>query len=111
MGVRWAMFAVGLGLLLAPLFAGYASAGAIVRDVSAGTLACVTALAAVQWPRVRALNVLAALWLVHAARRNADGRAASVELAAGALLLAAALLARRRARSLPAPRVSEARGT
>ena len=104
MGSRWATFVIGLGLLLAPLAAGYASAAAILRDVSTATLVCVTALASMQWPRVRLLNVLTALWLFHSARRTADARAASVELAAGALLLAAALLPhRRRVTSAPAP--------
>ncbi len=96
MGVRWSPFAVGLGLLVAPLAAGYASAAAIIRDVAVATLVCVTALAAVQWPRVRAVQVLAAAWLVLSAQRTLDARASTVELAAGALLLVAALLPRRR---------------
>jgi len=96
MGARWSPFAVGLGLLVAPLAAGYASAAAIVRDVAVATLVCVAALAALQWPRLRAVHALAALWLVLSARRTTDVRAAPVELAAAALLVVALLLPRRR---------------
>jgi hypothetical protein len=96
MAARWGTFAIGLGLLLAPLVAGYASAAAILQDVSVGTLVCVAALAALQWPRVRAVNLLAALYLAYSARRTADARAAGVDLAAAALLLGVSLLPRAR---------------
>jgi hypothetical protein len=96
MAARWGTFAIGLGLLLAPLVLGYASAAAILRDVSVGTLVCVAALAALQWPRVRAVNVLGALWLLLAARRTSDARPAAVELGAAVLLVAASLLPRAR---------------
>jgi hypothetical protein len=58
-------------------------------------LVCVAALAALQWPRVRAVNVLGALWLVHAARRTADPRPVAVDLGAAVLLVAVSLLPRR----------------
>jgi hypothetical protein len=96
MAARWGSFATGLGLLLAPLALGYASAGAILRDVSTGTLVCVAALAALQWPGARILLGLTALWLLHSGRRSGEPRAAAVELVAGALVLALALLPRRR---------------
>jgi hypothetical protein len=106
MAARWGTFAIGLGLLLAPLALGYGSAAAIVRDVAAGTLVCVAALAALQWPRTRAVNALAALFLLRSARRALDHRTVAVELAAAALLVAVALLPRtrpRRASSLAPP--------
>jgi hypothetical protein len=96
MASRWGTFAIGLGLLLAPLAVGYATAGAILRDVSAGTLVCVAAVASLQWPRARVVHVLAALWLADSARRGSETRTAAVELSAAVLLLGLALLPRRR---------------
>jgi hypothetical protein len=110
MGVRWGTFVIGLGLLLAPLFLGYASAASILRDVSFGTLVCVTTLAALQWPRVRLVNALAAIWLFSLGRSAGDGRTSAVEITAGALLLALSLMPRRRTGALTQPRASEARG-
>jgi hypothetical protein len=96
MGARWGTFAIGLGLLLAPATVGYAAAAPILRDIAIGTLVCVTTLTALQWPRVRFVNTLAALWLLSLGRGASDGRTAAVEIAAGALLLAFALVPRRR---------------
>ena len=96
MPARWASFAVGLGLLLAPVALGYGSAGAIVHDVAVGLLVCVGTLAALEWPRARFLLGAPALWLVHVGRSSGDARAAAAELGAGAVLLALALVPSRR---------------
>jgi hypothetical protein len=112
MPARWASFAVGLGLGLAPLVLGYGSAGAIVHDVAMGLLVCIGALAALEWPRARYLMAGPALWLVHVGRGGGDARAAATELGAGALLLALALVpsGRRLPRAAPvAPDVRAAR--
>ena len=92
MPARWGSFAIGVALLLAPLALGYASAGAILHDVAAGLLVSIGALAALEWPRARFAMAAPALWLVQAGRGSRDVRAAAAELAAGALLLALALV-------------------
>jgi hypothetical protein len=92
MPARWASFAVGLGLLLAPLVLGYGSAGAILHDVAMGLLVAIGTLAALEWPRARFAMAAPALWLVHVGRGSTDGRAAAAEIGAGALLLALALI-------------------
>jgi hypothetical protein len=92
MPARWLSFAVGLGLVLAPLALGYGSAGAILHDVAVGMLVAIGAVAALEWPRARFLMLAPALWLVHVGRGAADLRAASAEIGAGALLLALALV-------------------
>jgi hypothetical protein len=92
MPARWSSFAVGLGLLLAPLVLGYGSAGAILQDVALGLLVSIGALAALEWPRARFLMAAPALWLVHVGRGAGDLRAATAEIGAGALLLALALI-------------------
>ena len=92
MPARWGSFAVGVALMLAPLVLGYASAGAILHDVAAGMLVAIGALAALEWPRARFAMAVPALWLVQTGRGSRDGRAAAAELAAGALLLALALV-------------------
>ena len=43
---RWTSFSLGLGLVLSPLFLGYAEVGAILRDVALGLLVCIATLAA-----------------------------------------------------------------
>jgi hypothetical protein len=103
MPARWSSFGVGLGLMLAPLVLGYASAGAILHDVAVGLLVAIGALAALEWPRVRFLLAAPALWLVHVGRGAADVRAAAAEIGAGALLLGLALVpsGRRVPRSAP----------
>lgn len=92
MPARWGTFAVGLGLILAPLVLGYRSAGAILHDVAVGLLVAIVALAALEWPRCRFLMAAPALWLVHVGRGAGDPRAAAAEIGAGALLLALALV-------------------
>ncbi len=88
---RWVGFAVGLGLVLAPLVAGYADVGAILRDVALGTLVCVATLAALEWPRMRFALTVPALWLLLAGRAATDPRAAVVEAGAGGALALLAL--------------------
>lgn len=102
MPARWASFAVGLGLLLAPLVLGYGDAGAILHDVAVGLLVCIGALAALEWPRARFLLAAPALWLVHAGRGAEDVRAATAELGAAALLVVLALFPGGRRASRPA---------
>jgi hypothetical protein len=92
MPARWLSFAVGLGLLLAPLVLGYGSSGAILHDIAVGLLVAIGALAALEWPRARFLLAAPALWLVHVGRTSSDPRAAAAELGAGALLLALVLV-------------------
>src|SRR6266542_2074141 len=53
MPARWGSFAIGLGLILAPLVLGYGSPGLVVHDVAMGLLVCVATLAAFEWPRAR----------------------------------------------------------
>lgn len=92
MPARWGSFAIGLGLMLAPLVLGYGSAGAILHDVAAGLLVCVATLAALEWPRMRFAMAAPAVWLLAAGRASTDTAAAAAELGAGSLLLALALV-------------------
>jgi hypothetical protein len=103
MPARWGSFAIGLGLMLAPLVLGYGSAGAILHDVAMGTLVCVATLAALEWPRARFALGAPALWLLATGRASADPVAAAAEMGAGGLLLVLALVpsGRRVPRSLP----------
>jgi hypothetical protein len=86
MYARWGSFAVGLGLVLAPLVLGYGSVGPILLHVALGLLVCIATLAAFEWPAVRFALALPALWLVWSARTNGDRSAAVVELASGVLI-------------------------
>jgi hypothetical protein len=106
MPARWGSFAVGMGLIVAPLLLGYPEAGAILHDVAVGLLVCIASLAALDWPRARFANGLPAIWLVVVGRAADDSRIAAAELSAGALLLALALVpsARRVPRALAPPR-------
>lgn len=103
MPARWGSFAIGLGLMLAPLLLGYDSPGAVVHDVAMGLLVCVATLAALEWPRARFAMAAPALWLVASGRSSGDAAAAGAELTAGGLLLALALVpsARRVPRHTP----------
>jgi hypothetical protein len=92
MPARWGSFGIGLALLLAPLFLGYRSAGAILQDVAMGLLVSVGTLAAFEWPRARFALALPALWLLRAGRGTEDRSAAAAELVAGTLLLALSLV-------------------
>ncbi len=87
MYARWSSFAVGLGLMLAPLAVGYRSAGAILHDVALGLLVCVATLWALDFPPARFALALPAAWLAYAGHGRDDPGAAAVAIVAGALLL------------------------
>ena len=94
MRARWASFAIGLWLLLAPLLLGYPTVKAVLHDVTLGTLVCAAALAALEWPLARfALGLLAA-WILTAANALAWGSRTVIanELAAGVALLLLSLV-------------------
>jgi hypothetical protein len=92
MVARWASFAVGLWLLLAPLLLGYGSVGPILHDVALGLLVCTAAVAAFDWPAARFALLLPAAWLVRPGRGAGDPDAALAELAAGVALFVLALV-------------------
>jgi hypothetical protein len=92
MPARWGSFAIGMGLVLAPLVLDYPSAGAVLHDVAVGMLVCIATLAALEWPRARFALAAPAVWLVASGRTSADGVAAATEVTAGGLLLALALV-------------------
>ncbi len=95
---RWGTFAIGMGLVLAPLAVGYREIGPILHDVSIGLVVCILALAALETPALRFLNALPAAWLIWTGRLSVDGGAGMAEILGGALLVAAALLPRARVR-------------
>jgi len=101
MYARWASFAVGLWLMLAPLLLGYGSVGPILHDVAMGLLVCIATLAAFEWPRARFALAGPALWLLVASRGSGDRAAAAAELSAGVLLVLLALVPS--ARLVPGP--------
>ena len=94
MRARWASFAIGLWLLLAPLVLGYPSVRAVLHDIALGTIVCGAALAALEWPLARLALALLAVWLLIAA--NALGWSSRTvvanELAAGVALLLLSLV-------------------
>ncbi len=92
MYARWASFATGIGLLLAPVVLGYGSAAPILHDVAMGVLVCVATVAALEWPLARFALAAPAIWLVAFARLSPDPAAAVVDLVAGALLLVLAAI-------------------
>jgi hypothetical protein len=96
MYARWGSFAIGLGLVLAPLLAGYQDAGAILHDIALGLLLCVITLAALETPSLRFLLLAPAAWLLWTGVRAADPAAARAELLAGALVAVTSLLPRGR---------------
>ncbi len=104
MYARWSSFAVGMGLVLAPLLLGYHEVGSILHDVTMGVLACVLTLAALDLPALRFLNLLPAAWLVWTGHVAADPAAAQAEMALGVLLLVASLVPRARLASRLAER-------
>jgi len=109
MPARWGSFAIGIGLILAPLLIGYPTPGAVLHDIAMGLLVCIGSLAALEWPRARFAMAAPALWLVAAGRSSGDGAAAAAELTAGGLLLALALVPS--ARRVPrAPPLARSRG-
>jgi hypothetical protein len=98
---RWGTFGVGMGLVLAPLVLGYAEVGQTLHEVALGLLACVLALAALETPALRFLNLLPSAWLAWSGQQSNVPLVGTVEMVAGALLLAFALAPRVR----PAPRL------
>jgi hypothetical protein len=92
MPARWGSFAIGLGLMLAPLVLAYEKPSAVLHDVAMGLLVCIATLAALEWPRARFAMAAPAVWLVAAGRSAGEGAAAAAELTAGGLLLALALV-------------------
>ncbi|HYS79552.1 MAG TPA: hypothetical protein VEM76_02520 [Anaeromyxobacteraceae bacterium] len=94
MRARWASFAIGLWLLLAPLALGYPTVRAVLHDVTLGTLVCAAALAALEWPLARFAIALLAAWLLTAANALGWGSRTVIanELAAGVALLLLSLV-------------------
>jgi len=95
---RWGSFAIGMGLVLAPLVVGYREIGPILHDVAIGLVVCILALAALETPALRFLNALPAAWLVWTGRLGAGASAGVVEIVGGALLVVSALVPRARVR-------------
>jgi hypothetical protein len=98
MYARWSSFAIGMGLVLAPLVFGYREIGPVLHDVAVGLLVCILTLAALETPALRFLVALPAVWLVWTGRLSSDPGAGLAEIAAGALLVVAALVPRARVR-------------
>jgi len=92
MYARWASFAVGLGLMLAPVVLGYGSVARILHDVAMGVLVCIATLAALERPVARFVLAAPAAWLLLAGRGAPDASAAVAELSAGVLLLVLAAI-------------------
>jgi hypothetical protein len=94
MRARWATFAVGLWLLLAPLVLGYPTVASVLHEVALGLLVCVGALAAMEWSAARICLVVPALWLLTAwdAIDWGSRAVAGNELACGFAILALALV-------------------
>ena len=103
MYARWASFAIGMWLLLAPLLLGYGEYGAILHDVALGLLVCIATLAALDWPPFRFALALPAAWLLYAGRA-ADGAAAVTEVVCGAALLLLVAVPSARLHRAPEPR-------
>jgi hypothetical protein len=110
MAARWAGFAVGLWLVLAPLVLGYETAGAVLHDVAIGVVVCVGTLAALEWPAARVAQLLPAAWLVGAPRAIAweSPAVAANQLAAGIVLAALVAVPSARLSRRPAQRVADA---
>jgi hypothetical protein len=104
MRARWASFAIGLWLLLAPLVLGYPTVRAVLHDVTLGTVVCATVLAAMEWPPARFAIALLAAWLLTAANTLGWGSRTVIanELAAGVALLLLSLV--------PSGKIAVARG-
>jgi hypothetical protein len=94
MRARWASFAIGLWLILAPLVLGYPTVSAVLHEIALGVLVCVVTLAALEWPSARLTLTLPALWLVTSgARIDWGGQVvAANELACGVGVLLLALV-------------------
>ena len=110
MVARWACFAAGLWLVLAPLLLGHPSVGAVLHDVGLGMLACSLGLASFRRPTLRRAAALPAAWLL-AAPDALAWESALVgwdQRVAGAVLLLAALFPSPRRASSPAARAGMA---
>ncbi len=103
MYARWGSFAIGVGLMLAPLLVGYGSVLPILHDVAVGLLVCVATLAALEWPHARFALGAPAIWLLVVGRGAGDRGAAVAELASGALLLVLAVVPSGRFERAPSP--------
>jgi hypothetical protein len=111
MRARWASFAVGLWLVLAPLALGHRTAAAVLHDVAVGLAVCLAALAALDWPPARFASLLPAAWLALGAPAlgleggavRANHLAAAAALALLALVPSGRLLRRARVARAPGP--------
>ncbi len=94
MRARWASFAVGLWLILAPLALGYPTVAAVLHEVALGLLVSVGALAALEWRAARFALVAPALWLLAASDAIDWGSTAVAanEFASGLAVLLLALV-------------------
>ena len=99
MRARWASFAIGFWLIVAPLVLGHREVAAVLHDVALGLLVCVGALAAMEWPHARFAVAAPGAWLIIAGRTLGWGSAvtAANELAAGAAIILLALVPQGRA--------------
>lgn len=104
MWARWGTFAVGMGLIMAPLAIGYPEVGLALLDVALGLLACILSLAALDAPVLRFMNLLPAAWLLQTGRGASFTGAGVAELLAGMLLFGLAFVPRTRL----APRLAAA---
>jgi hypothetical protein len=104
MRARWASFAVGLWLILAPLALGYPSVASVLHDIALGLLVSVGALAAMEWPAARITLVVPGLWLLAAwdAIDWGSSTVAANELACGVAIPALALVPSSKTASAPA---------
>lgn len=110
MVARWACFAAGFWLVLAPLLLGHPSVGSVLHDVGLGMLSCTLALASFRWAALRRAAALPAVWLL-AAPRLLAWESALVgwnQRIAGLVLLLAALAPSPRRASRPAARAGMA---
>jgi hypothetical protein len=105
MRARWASFAVGLWLLVAPLVLGYPNVWAVLHDVALGLLVSVGTLAAMEWPLARFALVIPAAWLLRAADSISwpSPVISANELACGVVVFALALFPNGRLAASRAP--------
>jgi hypothetical protein len=91
---RWASFATGLWLILAPLVLGYTSVAAVLHEVALGLLVCVATLSALEWPAARFALFGPAAWLLVAPEVMAWSGAGvqENEIASGLVVLALTLV-------------------
>jgi len=92
MYARWASFAIGLGLIFAPLVLGYQEVGPTLHDVALGLLVCILSIAALETPALRFLCAFPAGWLVISGRLSVDPAVSFTELGGGLVLIVAALV-------------------